>query len=123
MSESKAELEQGTLFELAEPQKPKANVDEIETARKKAFKWEDCAKADEKKIRQHIGQWLKEDVCNPNFAQMLRDIIWEVNGGGQTIKYMHFNEHKQYLRIDNDFWKWAELASNQIQETLELIEK
>ena len=111
-----------TLFELPDTTIQQKAIDELKKARQKAFKWKDCADVDERLIRHEIAVWLKADwATRPNFAPMLRSAIWKANNKGRTIKYLHFNERNQSLRIDNDFWKWAELVTEQIESQLEKL--
>lgn len=75
--------------------------------------------AHDKIARQEICKWLQDNSGERSFSEMLYDLIWKLNGGGEsisTIMYLHFSERNQRVCIHNKFWDWAQEISNEFED-------
>lgn len=91
-------------IDLDEAQKRLKNLE------RKVFIWGDTRKEDLEYFHQGIKSWLVNDRYYDGEWLSPRDLAWRLNwyanNRGKTIKYLYFNERRQKLYIDRDFWKW-----------------
>lgn len=100
--------------------------DRLKKLERKVFKWDDTRKEDLEYFHQGIKSWLVNDWYYDGEWMELRDLAWRLNwyanGRGKTIKYLYFNERREKLHLDRDFWKWFQLKTDLITWNLQKYE-
>jgi hypothetical protein len=117
-------MEQIKLFNT-EAEKPAARrpattpdiFDKIAAARAKVFIYPE-SDSDERYIRQAIADYLAGKTKHSTLTRAVTQAIWDRNDKGHRSKYMYFNNHSQYLHIDNDTMAWVKLVAAQMTEDL-----
>jgi hypothetical protein len=106
----------------------------VTTAAKQAIEWNALCKrvfkypsspADERFFRAGMQSWLQEPWHHekPNFRQLLFNMTWVRNNGGEYLKYMFFNERAQRVYLDRDFEKWADGMRERIEKALQKLQQ
>jgi hypothetical protein len=97
-------------------------IGEKELARleRKVFLWPDCKERDRHRLKVAIQKFVMNDP-GYGFYKMLWDAVHEVNDGGQTCKYLYFNERIQRFFLDRHFEAWAKAISELTSIELEKI--
>jgi hypothetical protein len=85
----------------------------------KIFKYP-SSEADKRYFKQKMYEWLIKP--EGTFTDMIWKMVHDRNNGGYTHKYLHFNEHTQRLRLENDFFEWCKQTSDKIYATIKLIQ-
>jgi hypothetical protein len=81
----------------------------------------DTSRADEKYFRTRIQNYLM-GRDKGSLSKTCWDMIWIRNNEGITSKYLYFNERAQKLYLDHDFFEWAKLTCQLMNEQFKLIE-
>ena len=117
MQQLKLNLEiDGDQFELSNVSVDMVITKHISKLRKKVFVFESSA-ADEKKFKQRIVNYIL--VMG---AETLTQVLWNeafiINNNGKHTKYLYFNNRFQKLYLDKQFYLWAKLTCQIINESL-----
>lgn len=118
---------QHSLFENMEPNNPRqpalrqADVSSrLLSLHKKVFVY-DSSEADEKFFRQRIVDYLN-DKAEDTLTKTMWYAVWERNDGGKTLMYCDFNECRQRVYFDKNFWEWAKLMCQKLNEELAMLD-
>lgn len=88
--------------------------------RKKVFTFATSEK-DEKYFINRITNYLL-DKDKSTLSEVLWDATWIRNDKGKFCKYLYFNEYIQRLYLDRDFFEWAKLMCNILENELEKLD-
>ena len=87
---------------------------------KKVFVY-DSSEADEKFFRQRIVDYLN-GKAEDTLTKTMWYAVWERNDGGKTLMYCDFNEYRQRVYFDKNFWEWAKLMCQKLNEELAMLD-
>lgn len=74
--------------------------------------------ADEKIFTQKILDYLQDKTEFDSLHKLLWHWTWVRNDEGKFSKYLYFNERIQKLYLDRDFYAWAKLICQMLNEEL-----
>lgn len=87
---------------------------------KKVFVY-DSSEADEKFFRNKIVEYIK-GKAEDTLTETMWNSVWERNDGGKTLMYCHFNEYRQRVYLEKNFWEWAKIMCQKLSEELSILE-
>lgn len=96
-------------------------ISRLSKLRKKVFVF-DSSEADEKAFKQRIVDYL-EGKAEHTLTKTLWYIVWERNEKGLYGKYTYFNEYVQRVYLDKNFFEWAKLMCQILNEELARLDE
>lgn len=115
MPETEYQVRYGVTKEEAEA--------ELQKIQRKVFIY-DTTQDDIEHMHQSILSWLEnnrkfDDEYLHDHKEFTFRVLWYLNNRGKTTKYLFFNERKQRLFLDRDFYEWFKIKTNLVEFNLE----
>lgn len=96
-------------------------ISRLSKLEKKVFVF-DSSEADKKAFKQRIVDYL-ESKADDTLTKTIWNIVWERNDEGRYLKYCDFNEYRQRVYLDKNFFEWAKLMCQILNEELARLDE